>query len=58
MFDLILLQIILTATVGKSYQGDIAVDDVSFTDGLCENENEAGVIPQGVTISDVYKFIT
>ena len=41
------LQIILTATVGKSWQGDIAVDDVSFTDGLCEDKNEAGVIPQG-----------
>ena len=37
----------LTATVGKSFTGDIAVDDVTFTDEMCEEQNEPGLIPQG-----------
>lgn len=31
------LQVVLNALVGRGYQGDIAVDDVTFTDGLCES---------------------
>ena len=37
----ILLQVVLQATVGRGYQGDIAIDDVIFTDGLCENGSDA-----------------
>ena len=42
-----LLQIVLTATVGKSFAGDIAVDDVTFTYGMCEEQTENGLTPQG-----------
>lgn len=31
------LQVVLSASVGRGFQGDIAVDDVTFTDGLCES---------------------
>ena len=30
-------QVVLSASVGRGFQGDIAVDDVTFTDGLCES---------------------
>ncbi len=35
------LQVVLQAAVGRGYAGDIAVDDVTFTDGLCGNGNES-----------------
>jgi len=34
-------QVVLNAVVGRGYQGDIAVDDVTFTDGLCESGSES-----------------
>ena len=30
------LQIILEGVNGKSYRGDIAIDDISVTDGACQ----------------------
>ncbi|XP_022807962.1 uncharacterized protein LOC111344964 [Stylophora pistillata] len=33
-------QVTLKGVVGQSYQGDIAVDDVVLTDGLCINQTE------------------
>ena len=38
---------ILQAAVGKGYAGDIAIDDVTFTDGACKNGSE----PQGTYLS-------
>ena len=35
------LQIVLKAAVGRSYAGDIAVDDVTLTDGPCENGSKS-----------------
>ena len=32
---LTLLQVVFNATVGSSYKGDIAIDDVSFKPGFC-----------------------
>lgn len=53
------LQVILQATVGKGYAGDIAVDDVTFTDGLCENENDTQNDLQGTClISSCNKYRT
>lgn len=35
------LQVVLSASVGRGFQGDIAVDDVTFMDGLCESGSES-----------------
>ena len=34
-------KVVLQAVVGRGYQGDIAVDDVTFTYGLCESGSES-----------------
>lgn len=36
----IFLQVVLQGVVGQNYQGDIAVDDVTLTDGMCVNQTE------------------
>ena len=33
-------QVVLRGVVGLSYQGEIAVDDVILTDGMCVNQAE------------------
>ena len=35
-----LLQFIFQATIGRNYTGGIALDDVSLSNGLCEEEKE------------------
>lgn len=33
--ELLMLQIVFEATRGKSYSGDIALDDIKYTPGRC-----------------------
>ncbi|CAB4029849.1 MAM and LDL-receptor class A domain-containing 2-like, partial [Paramuricea clavata] len=42
-------QIVIEATVGASYQGDIAIDDLSFTPG-CIIESSTTLVPTGFTV--------
>lgn len=42
-------QIVIEATVGASYQGDIAIDDLSFTPG-CIIEATTTLNPTGFTV--------
>ncbi|ESO97870.1 hypothetical protein LOTGIDRAFT_152977 [Lottia gigantea] len=41
-------QMVIEATVGKGYRGDIAIDDVTLADGPCTSGNNQGVAP-GIT---------
>lgn len=53
------LQVVLSASVGRGFQGDIAVDDVTFTDGLCESGSASrGGIGTYITNSGRDKYFT
>ena len=43
-----LLQVSFQATIGRNYLGGIAVDDVTLTNGLCEDESEPQNNEQGI----------
>ena len=50
-----LLQVSFQATIGRNYLGGIAVDDVTLTNGLCEDESEPQNNEQGINLtSDKY----
>ena len=46
-----LLQFSFQATIGRNYTGGIALDDVTLSDGLCENESESQNNRQGINVS-------
>ena len=47
----IFLQVVLQGVVGQNYQGDIAVDDVTLTDGMCVNQTETSSNQSGTSVS-------
>ena len=46
-----LLQFSFQATIGRNYTGGIAVDDVTLSNVLCENESEFQNNRQGINVS-------
>ena len=46
-----LLQFSFQATFGINYTGGIALDDVTLSDGLCENESKSQNNQQGINVS-------
>ncbi|XP_033756596.1 uncharacterized protein LOC117339229 [Pecten maximus] len=38
-------QVVFEAIIGRGYQGDMAIDDIKVTDGLCPTDNRAVPIP-------------
>ena len=46
-----LLQFSFQATFGRNYTGGIALDDVTLSDGICENESESQNSQQGINVS-------
>ena len=50
-------QVSFQATVNRNYTGGIAVDDVTLTDELCEDESEPQN-EQGITLtSSIFKYL-
>lgn len=43
----LLLKVVLQATLGRNYTEGIAIDDVTLTDGLCDEEIDPQSSPQG-----------
>ena len=46
-----LLQFSFQATIGRNYTGGIALDDVSLSNGLCEDESEPQNNRQGINVT-------
>ena len=47
---LVFIQVSFQATIGRHYLRGIAVDDVTLTNGLCEDESEPKNNEQGILI--------
>ena len=46
-----LLQFSFQATIGRNYTGGIALDDVTLSNGLCEDESEPQNNRQGINVT-------
>ena len=55
--QLTLLQVSFQATIGRNYLGGIAVDDVTLTNGLCDDESEPRNIEQGINLTFSLNFV-
>ena len=51
------LQVSFQATIGINYLGGIAVDDVTLTNGLCEDESEPQNNEQGISLTFSLNFV-
>ena len=51
------LQVSFQATIGINYLGGIAVDDVTLTNGLCEDESEPQNNEQGISLTFSLSFV-
>ena len=51
------LQVSFQATIGINYLGGIAVDDVTLTNGLCEDESEPQNNDQGINLTSSLNFV-
>ena len=52
-----LLQVSFQATIVRNYLGGIAVDDVTLTNGLCEDESEPQNNEQGISLTFSLNFV-
>ena len=46
-----LLQFSFQATIARNYTGGIALDDVSLSNGLCDDESEVQTYRQGINVT-------
>ena len=53
----IILQVSFQATIGRNYSGGIAVDDVTLTNGLCQDESEPQNNRQGINLNSNFNFV-
>ena len=53
----VFLQVSFQATIGRNYLGGIAVDDVTLTNGLCEDESEPQNNKQGINLISSLNFV-
>ena len=51
------LQVSFQATIGINYLGGIAVDDVTLTNGLSEDESEPQNNEQGINLTFSLNFV-
>jgi len=54
---LFLLQVSFQAIIGRNYSGGIAVDDVTLTNGLCEDESEPQNNRQGINLTSIFNLV-
>ena len=45
MIRTLILQVTFEGTVGSSFTGDLAIDDVSITNGSCQGKTTPSVLP-------------
>ena len=50
---MLLLQFSFQGTIGRNYRGGIAVDDVTLSNGLCEEESEPQNNRQGINVTSI-----
>ena len=48
---MLFLQFSFQATIGRNYRGGIAIDDVTLSNGLCEEESEPQNNRQGINVT-------
>ena len=54
---LYLLQVSFQTTVGRNLSRFIAIDDVTLTNGLCEDESEPQSNRQGISLNSSFNFV-
>jgi len=50
-------KVVLQATLGRNYTEGIAIDDVTVTDGLCDEEIDLQSSPQGLPFACNFNYV-